>query len=71
MINLIIALTALGLLSYIIGYIVSGEISISPVVGIMIGFLHSKTEYEDCNEHTLQVCIFIIAITVIWEEPTG
>ena len=71
MINLVITLTALGIIAYVIGYMVNGEISISPVVGVMTGFLHSKTQYEDCNEHTLQVCIFIIAITIVWEEPTG
>lgn len=71
MTNLIIGLSVLGLLAYLIGYAVNGEVSISPIVGSMVGALHSKTDYEDATEHTIQVCIFIIAITVIWEDPTG
>lgn len=71
MINLIIGLITLGLLTYILTYIVRGELTISPIVGIMIGALHSRTDYEDATEHTVQVCIFIIAITLIWETPTG
>lgn len=71
MIDLIIVLIFLGISSYILSYYVDGELSISPIVGLMVGFLHSKTEYEDATEHTVQVCIFIIAITLIWETPTG
>lgn len=71
MTNIIIGLFLLGLLAYLIGYAVKGEISISPIVGFMAGSLYSKTDYEDATEHTVQVCIFIIAITVIWETPTG
>ena len=71
MTNLIIGLTVLGLLAYIVSYVVDGEVYISPIVGSMVGALHSKTEYDDATEHTIQVCIFIIAITVVWDEPTG
>ena len=71
MTNLIIGLTVLGLLAYLIGYAVKGEISISPIVGSMVGALHSKIEYDDAIEHTIQVCIFIIAITVVWEDQIG
>lgn len=71
MTNLIIGLSVLGLIAYIVSYVVGGEVYISPIIGSMVGALHSKTEYDDATEHTIQVCIFIIAITVIWEEPTG
>lgn len=71
MTNLIIGLTVLGLLAYIVSYVVDGEVYISPIVGSMVGALHSKTEYDDATEHTIQVCIFIIAITVVWDDPTG
>lgn len=71
MYNLIVGLILLGLLAYIIAYIVGGNVYISPIVGSMVGALHSKTDYEDATEHTIQVCIFIIAITVVWETPTG
>lgn len=71
MTNLIIGLIFLSIVAYLIGYAVNGEVSLSPIVGSMVGALHSKTEYEDATEHTVQVCIFIIAITVIWETPTG
>ena len=71
MTNLIIGLTVLGLLAYIVSYVVGGDVYISPIVGSMVGALHSKTEYDDATEHTIQESIFIIAITVVWEEPTG
>lgn len=72
MTNLIIVLIVLTLLAYIISYIVNAEVYVSPIVGSMVGALHSKTDFEEgITGHTIQVCIFIIAITVVWEAPTG
>lgn len=71
MTNLIIGLILLSLVAYVISYIVKGDVYISPIVGSMVGALHSKTEYEEGTEHTIQVCIFIIAITVVWDQQTG
>ena len=69
--NLIIVLIILGIFVYITSYLVRGELMISPIIGSMVGALYSKTDYEDATEHTVQVCIFIIAITLVWETPVG
>jgi len=50
----------------IIGQIKSATILLSPIYGFMVGALYSKDEYEDLEEITLQCCIGIISITVIW-----
>ncbi len=71
MINLLLGLITLSILTYILTYIVRGELTISPLIGIMVGALHSRSDYEDATEHTVQVCVFIIAITLVWETPNG
>lgn len=54
-------------LSYlIIGQRNNAEIILSPVIGIMFGFLYSKEQLEEGNEITLQCVIGVISITVIW-----
>jgi len=52
----------------IIGQIKGAIILISPIFGFMIGALYSKDEYEDQEEITLQCCIGVISITVIWTK---
>jgi type III secretory pathway component EscS len=56
---------------YLIGEFVNAEIIISPVIGIMAGFLYSKTELEETTEYTLQCLIFIVCISVVWEKQNG
>lgn len=58
---LVIALSFL-----IIGQIKKAEIILSPIMGIMFGFLYHKEQYEDEDEYTLQCLIGIISINVIW-----
>jgi len=50
----------------IIGQIKNAEIIISPVKGIMFGFLYHKEQYEQEDEITLQCLLGIISINVIW-----
>lgn len=50
----------------IIGQRNNADIILSPVIGMMFGFLYSKEQLEDGNEITLQCVIGVISITVIW-----
>jgi len=49
-----------------VGHFKNGEIIISPIKGIMFGFLYHKEQYEDEDEHTLQCLLCVISINVIW-----
>jgi len=50
----------------IIGHLKNGDIIISPITGMMFGFLYHKEEYIGENEYTLQCLIGVISINVIW-----
>jgi hypothetical protein len=50
----------------IIGQRNNADIILSPVIGMMFGFLYSKEQLEEGNEITLQCVIGVISITVIW-----
>ena len=50
----------------VIGQIKNADIILSPVIGIMFGFLYNKEQLEDGQEITLQCLIGVISITVIW-----
>ncbi len=64
---MLIGLLMVVCLAYlIIGQINKAEIILSPVIGIMFGFLYSKEQLEEGNEITLQCVIGVISITVIW-----
>ena len=53
----------------IIGQIKNAEIILSPVIGMMFGFLYSKEQLEEGDEIILQCVIGVISITVIWINP--
>lgn len=64
---MLIGLLMVVCLAYlIIGQVNNAEIILSPVIGIMFGFLYSKEQLEQGNEITLQCVIGVISITVIW-----
>ena len=50
----------------IIGQYKGADIIISPIKGIMFGFLYHKEQYEKEDEITLQCLLGIISINVIW-----
>ena len=50
----------------IIAQVKNAEIILSPVIGIMFGFLYHKEQYEQKDETTLQCLLGVISITVIW-----
>tara|TARA_R110000803_G_scaffold49863_2_gene103687 strand:+ start:1239 stop:1454 length:216 start_codon:yes stop_codon:yes gene_type:complete len=50
----------------IVGHFKNGEIIISPIKGIMFGFLYHKEQYEEDDEFTLQCLLGVISINVIW-----
>ena len=50
----------------VIGHFKNGEIIISPIKGIMFGFLYHKEQYEEDDEFTLQCLLGVISINVIW-----
>ena len=49
-----------------VGHFKDAEIIISPIKGIMFGFLYHKEQYEDEDEGTLQCLLGVISINVIW-----
>lgn len=59
-------LLVIGLSFLVIGQIKKADIILSPIMGIMFGFLYHKEQYEDEDEYTLQCLIGIISINVIW-----
>lgn len=71
MINLLIVLLIVFVLMLYWGQINDAEISIAPMIGIVVGALYSFQDYEDGREYTLQCCIFVVSITVIWQENTN
>jgi hypothetical protein len=50
----------------IIGHNKGADIYISPIKGIMFGFLYHKEQYTEGDEYTLQSLLGVISITVIW-----
>lgn len=50
----------------IIGHNKGAYIIISPIKGVMFGFLYHKEQYEGEDEYTLQSLLGVISITVIW-----
>lgn len=50
----------------ITGQYKGADIIISPIKGIMFGFLYHKEQYEQEDEITLQCLLGIISINVIW-----
>ena len=68
MITFFILLFVLAFTMVYIGHINRAEISFAPIFGFMVGSLYAYTDYEEGREHTLQVCIIFLSITVIWIE---
>ena len=65
-------LLVLALIFLFIGHYKRAEISISPIFGVMFGFLYSKEHFESTSETTLQCTIGLICLTIIWEnQQTG
>ena len=50
----------------VIGHNKGADIIISPIKGMMFGFLYHKEEYIGENEYTLQCLLGVISINVIW-----
>ena len=71
MIELIITLSLIFVLMLYWGQINDAEISIAPMIGIVVGALYSFQDYEEGREYTLQCCIFVVSITVIWQKNTN
>ena len=49
-----------------LGHFKDAEIVISPIKGLMFGFLYHKEEYIGENEYTLQCLLGVISLNVIW-----
>jgi hypothetical protein len=50
----------------IIGHNKGADVYISPIKGIMFGFLYHKEQETQGDEYTLQCLLGVISITVIW-----
>ena len=69
---IIAGLLVIGLAFMVIGQINNAEIILSPIIGMMFGFLHNKEQLDEGCEITLQCLIGIVSITVIWtNNQTG
>ena len=62
-------LLLVSLIFVIVGQIKKADIILSPIVGLMFGFLYNKAEYKEDQEINLQCLLGIICITVIWISP--
>ena len=51
-----------------VGHFKDAEIIISPIKGLMFGFLYHKEQYEEEDEFTLQCLLGVISINVIWTK---
>jgi len=49
-----------------VGHFKDAEIIISPIKGLMFGFLYHKEQYKEEDEVTLQCLLGVISINVIW-----
>lgn len=67
----LITLLLIALASYIIGAMNGALIIIDFIIGMMMGALYSYSDYEEGREHTLQICIFFISITIQWVETSN
>lgn len=63
---LIVSLLIICAIYLVIGQVKNADIIISPVIGMMFGFLYSKEELEEDDEITLQCLLGVISVTVIW-----
>jgi len=52
----------------VFGHYYNAEITLAPILGFMMGSLYSYTDYEEGREHTFQVCIAFLSVTVQWIE---
>jgi len=51
-----------------ISFYKGAEISFSPVIGFMFGCLYAYTDIEGGKEHTIQICLIFLSITIEWVE---
>ena len=69
---IIAGLLVIGLAFMVIGQINNAEIILSPIIGMMFGFLYNKEQLDEDYEITLQCLIGVVSITVIWtNNQTG
>jgi hypothetical protein len=50
-------------------FIVDYALIIYPIKGLMAGILYDSSviEEEEIKEHTLQICIYLVCFTFIWD----
>lgn len=68
MITFFIILGCIALGVIVFGYYYNASITFAPIIGIMMGSLYSFTDLDEGREHTFQVCIAFLSITVQWIE---
>lgn len=50
----------------------NADVSFAPILGVMAGMLYSFSDYEDGREHTVQLCLFVLSVTIVWtSKPSG
>ena len=71
MIIALIILLVLGFVISILGYYYGADISFSPIIGFMVGSLYAFNDFDEGREHTIQVCLIFLSITVEWVETSN
>ena len=48
-----------------------GDVIIAPIKGLMAGALYNNDIDDEETEHTIQIVLFVISITFIWQTQNG
>jgi len=58
----------LGISFCIVGIAMNARFYFAPILGFMMGALYSYTDQPEGREHTMQVTIAFLSITIQWED---
>ena len=64
---------ALLLTSLVYASYVQATIIVTTIKGLMVGLLYNKDEFADeyFDSHTIQFCLIIVTITILWQTESG
>jgi len=57
-----------GICIVAIGLSMNAKFYFAPIIGFMVGALYSYTDYDTGREHTLQMTLGFLSMTVQWED---
>lgn len=44
------------------------SVNFYPLYGLLLGANWSKTEFDDCDLHTVEICLGVILVEILWES---